>query len=140
MRYLFTAFVFFSSISFSIAGINSNQTYDFGSTLVEITDSIAALELKNKMLFELKADYKSKNRQAWRRYGKELIVLFGVVTPVLYLAVNENTEHYGIDFGPFFDVIVGVAVLAIYVIHPQLFITLHKNKRSYKKSIRSLDE
>ena len=134
MRNLFTALAFISSVSLSIAGVSANQPYDFGVSIVELSDSTTTDDFENKKM-ELELDLIRKNKKARTSAGIESLVLS--VGVMIFLNKGSNTNSLLESFEAL--QIASVVVLVGYVIIAvKYFITREKNRTDYKRSLKKL--
>jgi len=138
MRNLFTALAFISSVSLSIAGVSANQPYDFGVSIVELSDSTTTDDFENKKM-ELILERSRKNHKAFRTARIEQYVLAGGIGIYMLTSMSSNSSSsgpsYAVDLGP-----LEVAWTALWIGHVvigvKLICTLLINQTSYQKSLK----
>ena len=143
MRLIITALAFIFFVLFSIADVSANHPYDFGVSIVELSDSTTADNFENKKL-ELKAELKKKNGKAFVSAVISEALLLGSIGVFLLLddssSGSSNSQPWvavDYDLGNLIVAIV-VGLGGSVLIVAKLITTLVKNKADYKRSLKEL--
>ncbi|HHZ95879.1 MAG TPA: hypothetical protein EYN28_01735 [Flavobacteriales bacterium] len=142
MKIFITVLAIISAVSFSTAGVSANQPYDFGISIVELSDSTTTDNIEKKK-WELKTELRKKNKKALVSAATGGAVLLGGIGLVLMAngsssgSSSSSTPWVAVDFGQII-VVIAAGVIGTVIIVAKLIYTLVNNQADYKRSLKKL--
>jgi uncharacterized membrane protein SpoIIM required for sporulation len=142
MKIFITILAIISAVSFSTAGVSANQPYDFGISIVELSDSTTTDNIEKKK-WELKTELRKKNKKALVSAATGGAVLLGGIGLVLMAngsssgSSSSSTPWVAVDFGQII-VVIAAGVIGTVIIVAKLIYTLVNNQADYKRSLKKL--
>ena len=132
MNHLLTALCFISALSFSTANVSANQPYDFGISLVELSDSNTIDNFETELM-ELYFEKRKKKNKALVSYVIELSVL----TAGIGIYVSTATPATWIDLQPLINAWVAGLVGSM-LITLKLVGTLIRIEKNFNRNVMKL--
>ena len=142
MKIFITILAIISAVSFSTAGVSANQPYDFGISIVELSDSTTTDNIEKKK-WELKTELRKKNKKALVSAATGGAVLLGGIGLVLMAngsssgSSSSSTPWVAVDFGQII-VVIAAGGIGTVIIVAKLIYTLVNNQADYKRSLKKL--